>query len=925
MMMETVLSRSIRLMFAGGIAMGLGLSGAAQAQEAAATTTQRVEVTGSSIKRIAAESSLPVTVIKREDIARTGATTAQDLVNLIPSNFGGSVAAQNVGATGVPSTANLRSLGSQYTLVLLNGRRIANYAFGDSPVDLNSIPLAAIERIEVLRDGASALYGADAVAGVINFILRKDFQGVEVSAYQTFVNHSGGGNQTSFNFTGGIGDLNVQGFNFLLSAGRENDQALKARDRSFANSAVVPALGINKASPRNGVPNFTFTDTNGVKHSGVNPLRFGGCNSDEFSLVIRDANTCGTDYVKYIDLLPKATHDNIVARAVFRVNPDNDIYVEGVKTQDDSKATYSPAPYTKQMKYPIGGRFYPTSFLLPDGTTVTPASAMTGTWRTVAGGGRTDLTTIDNERFTVGIKGTIAGFDYDTAIIHSINEGAISFGPGQFSFAKLTPLVNAGQINVFGSQDAVSQAALDSARLFGQENTAISKSTELDFHASKEIYQMPYGALGLGFGANARKESLEQISFPVLASGDQVGGAGPIPGVVGSRKVYGVFAELSIPVYNKLDVNVAARYDNYKTDFNTSFSKLSPKISVRFEPIKEMVLRASAGTGYRAPTLYQNLRPLTTGNNTASNFSDPIRCPGGVAVTGPNITNPVGDFQDECNVQLPTALSGNPDLKPEKSNQYSLGVVFQLTNNFSGSIDYFDVKVKDAIQQLSENTVFGDPAGNVQYFYRFDPTKVDAAGNPTQLFQGSTDPNLPLAYVLLPYANTAKFFAAGFDVNLKYQQKFASFGSLGANLDATIFTKHGYQYAGLDTVSDLGNYKDFGPTPRYRHALTFTYANGPWGGSLTHNLTSSYTDFTNPASVGKVNYPAERTVSKYQTIDGTIAYRGFQNTSIVFGVKNLFDQDPPLSRTEANFQTGYDSTFTNPLGRTYYVRASYKF
>ena len=155
---------------------------------------QRVEITGSSIKRLATETVLPITVFKREDIERTGATSAQDLVNLIPG-ISAARRGQNVGATGVPSAANLRGLGSKYTLVLLNGRRVANYAVGNSPVDLNSIPLSAIERIEVLRDGASAMYGADAVAGVINFILRKDYQGVEVSAYDSQVQQGGGNSQ----------------------------------------------------------------------------------------------------------------------------------------------------------------------------------------------------------------------------------------------------------------------------------------------------------------------------------------------------------------------------------------------------------------------------------------------------------------------------------------------------------------------------------------------------------------------------------------------------------------------------------------------------------------------------------------------------------------------------------------------------------
>ena len=187
---------------------------------ALAQTNERVEITGSSIKRVDAETALPVTTITRADIERTGATTAQDLVAQIPSVFGGLVVATNVGSTGNASSAAMRGLSSKYTLVLLNGRRVANYAFGNSPVDLNSIPLSAVEKVEVLRDGASAVYGADAVAGVINFILRKDYTGLEVSVYATKVDQ-GGGDTKSVNITGGLGDLTTQGFNVLISASSE--------------------------------------------------------------------------------------------------------------------------------------------------------------------------------------------------------------------------------------------------------------------------------------------------------------------------------------------------------------------------------------------------------------------------------------------------------------------------------------------------------------------------------------------------------------------------------------------------------------------------------------------------------------------------------------------------------------------------------
>ena len=947
MMKERVIAQSLRLVFSGAAVVtsyGFATAAMAQEQDVQQAAMQRVEITGSAIKRTASETALPISVLTRADLERTGATTAQDLVTLIPSNFGGTVLAQNVGSTGNPSTANLRGLGSQYTLVLLNGRRVANYAFGSNPVDLNSIPLSAIERIEVLRDGASAIYGADAVAGVINFILRKDYQGAEVSAYGTKVQEKGGGSR-SFNFTGGYGDLATQRFNVLLSANHESDDALKSTQRDFAKTGVRPDLGLTKNSPRNGIPNFNFTDTNGNSYTGVNPFRYKNCDNAAFALIpIGSATNCGTDYVRFIDLIPKAKHDNIVARGIVQLSDDHQLYVEAAHTKDETTAHYSPAPYTKSMVYPANGRFYPTSITLPKGMTlpngtvlaadtpVTPVGPLSGTWRTVAGGGRADITDVKNDRFLVGLKGTIAGWDYDTALSYSKNDGAISFGEGQYSYAKLTPLIASGAINVFGDQDAESLKALQSASLSGVENSATSTAKEFDARISKELMQMTYGALGFAVGVDVRSEKLEQVSSDVMASGDQVGGNGPVPGVSGGRKVYSVYSEVSVPLYKALDLDLAARYDKYKNDFGTSFSQVSPKASLRYEPVKEVMLRTSYAKGFRAPTLYQNLLPYAFGQNTNGSYSDPIRCPGGNPITS---VNPVGALEDECNVQLNAARGGNQNLAPEKSKQYSFGVVFQPTKSFSGSLDYWNIKIDNAIIQTSEIGVLSNPTYYQANYWRVDPKTLplDATGKPsldpttlnkTNTIQGSTNPDFPLGFVELPYANSSRFFASGLDLNLNYRQKIDGVGTFTADLDGTYYLTHGYQYAGNDSVSDLGRYKDFGASPRWRHILTFALKAPKWAVSLTHNYTQSYQDYTNVDLIGP-DYPAERRVAATSTFDTQLAWTPIKAVDIAFGIRNLFNREPSSSRNDLGFQTGYDPQYGNPLGRVFYLRARYKF
>ncbi|MES2127387.1 MAG: TonB-dependent receptor [Pseudomonadota bacterium] len=949
MIKETVLSRSMRLVFA-----TLALPAFAQTAPDV-QPIQRVEITGSSIRRVAAETALPVTVMRHEDIERTGATTAQDLVNLIPSNFGGTVLANNVGQTGAPSTANLRGLGPNYTLVLLNGRRVSNYALGNNPVDLNSIPLSAIERVEVLRDGASAVYGADAIAGVINFILKSDYQGMEVSGYYGRPSDPGGKSKSA-NILGGFGSLDKEGFNVMLSYNRENDDVLKATDRSFAKTGIRPDLGIAHTSPRGGIPNFNFADSKGNNYGdainaanpvigpSINPTRANNCAAPGFAMANDSASTCQTDYVQFIDLIPKATHDNLIARGVVKLDADNQLYAEASYTKDHVTASYSPAPYTNAFSYPVGGKFYPSSITIPKGTTlpagyimpngsvlaadtvlgadmaVTPVSALSGRWRTVSGGGRQDITDVKNTRFLIGAKGTIAGWDYDTALTSSKNEGVISFGNGQFSYAKLGPVLASGALNVFGPLDDAGKALLAGTQLSGLENSGTAKATQGDFRISREVGSTGYGAIGLAVGASARKETLDQVSSPTLASGDVVGGNGPVPGVSSGRKVYGAFTEVTIPLYKDLELDGALRYDKYKNDFGSGFSKVSPKVSLRWQLEKTLVLRGSYGTGFRAPTLYDNLFPFTAGGATVNNWSDPIRCPGGVPVTG--VKNVVGAAVDECNVQLTIAQVGNRDLRPEKSKQFSLGMAFQPMASFSGSLDYWNVRINDAIQYPAESQIFNQPVAFAPLYYRFDP-----ATDPNQLKPFvSSDKNYPLSYVLETRSNFARNFAAGVDVNLNFKQKVDDLGRFGLNLDGTVVTKHGYQYPTGAEVSDLGKFQDFGVTPRWRHVLTGTWSRGAWNASLTHNYTAGYEDYTDPASVGGANYPAIRDVSSNSIWDATVGFTGVKGLELTLGVKNMFNKEPPSSRasTGSGFQVGYDSVLGNPLGRVVYLHAKYK-
>ena len=234
------------------------------------------------------------------------------------------------------------------------------------------------------------------------------------------------------------------------------------------------------------------------------------------------------------------------------------------------------------------------------------------------------------------------------------------------------------------------------------------------------------------------------------------------------------------------------------------------------------------------------------------------------------------------------------------------------------------MRIRDAIQYPAETQIFNAPTAFSGLFYRFDPV-----ADPTQLhpIQGSTNKDFPLAYILEQKSNFARNFASGIDLNLNYRRQEPGIGNFVLNLDGTLTTEHGYQYPTGPSVSDLGVYRDFGPTPRWRHILTLSYKRGPWNASVTHNYTAGYRDYTDPALAGEPNYPEVRDVSAWSTLDATLAWTGVKNLDLGVGIKNVLNTDPPSTRAASGsgFQVGYDSTLASPLGRVLYVRARYKF
>ncbi|MSP36741.1 MAG: TonB-dependent receptor, partial [Limnohabitans sp.] len=426
----STLNRHLWLAF-GGAALTLASMQVAQAQQ-----VETVTITGSSIKRsIENQSALPVSIYSADELRSVGVTSTEEIVQRISSSQSSSGGSQSIGSsTGGGSYANLRGLGNNKTLILLNGRRLAFFGIGASAVDLNAIPFAALDRIEVLRDGASAIYGTDAVGGVINFITKRDYQGVDIAVENTNPSASGG-QIKRFTFSGGQGSLSKDGYNLWFSLDNKTQASAKATDRAFGATGVIPASGLNKTSGTTFPANFNYYNTAGAIKSGN--ITAPTC-APPGSLFI-SGTTCRYDYTSAIDIIPQTENLNFNTKGSFRLSGNRLLTVEAVHSENTNVARVAPDPVTG-MTMPITSPFYPKSFAGLDAT-----KGLLGIgWRMVPAGRRENTSNATANRVVVDLSGVEGAWDYKTGFYSA--SSTVSDGPtnGYVSKTKIQAGVTSG-------------------------------------------------------------------------------------------------------------------------------------------------------------------------------------------------------------------------------------------------------------------------------------------------------------------------------------------------------------------------------------------------------------------------------------------------------------------------------------------------
>ncbi|HMA09110.1 MAG TPA: TonB-dependent receptor plug domain-containing protein, partial [Ramlibacter sp.] len=478
---KTVVARAAAVALCGTASMMAAQQTLAQ-QAQPAPSLQRVEITGSAIKRVDAETALPVTVLKVEELKKQGLTTVQDIVNTISGNQSSIGTSGAVGAvTGGAAFANFRGLGANKTLVLLNGRRIANQAIGgagdSSAPDLNTIPLAAIDRIEVLRDGASSLYGTDAIGGVINFITKKDYTGVELSAQYTNPQHAGG---KSYEISGGFGkgDLEKDKWNIFGFIDSQHQDVLTTPQRpQFATSDKTSPTGFPGSWSQGGTSASPFAP---------------GC-AQQYQTPSGGGTTCAYKYWNWVDLVPVTDRLNGMLKGTLALPGDHQLSLEYVAAKTKVATNIAPVPEGALTIDP-GTRFYPGNGITPGPTaaqgTIDPTLPVKVRWRAIPAGPRADENNTFQQRLTAALEGNISGWDYNTGLSFNTVKTTDNLTGGYVNDGVIRDAVRTGALNPFAPVSGLSDAekaiiaqAVVPGRLFEAKGDVAS----LDARLSREL------------------------------------------------------------------------------------------------------------------------------------------------------------------------------------------------------------------------------------------------------------------------------------------------------------------------------------------------------------------------------------------------------------------------------------------------------
>jgi iron complex outermembrane recepter protein len=917
----TRMVRLLALAFGGGFVLAAAPAAAQQAAPQAASAQQQLEtvtITGSNIRRTDTETASPVQVITRDAIARSGKQNVAEVIQTVSANNQGSIPGAFTGGFAAGSAGvSLRGLGVNATLVLVNGRRMAPYGLADDGqrtfVDLNAIPLEAIERIEVLKDGASAIYGSDAIGGVVNLILRRDFKGVIAGASYGETKYRDGNVARAFS-TYGIGDPATDRYNINVTVEGSHEGRIRQKDRpDWLGSYDLRPWGLwdnrRGAAPRGGTlgAGGLFPDGSGPGFSSTTPWGVvrtpGGTQSDRTQLtnpnrvgceVSPISGLCIFDQIEYADVQPETDRLNLVGRGSFNFTPETTGYVEFGAFHSNIKAlgntpsgtsgaiVFDPRPGANPLV--IQNATLPANH--PDNPT---GVARTLSLLTTDVGPRSEE--IDNKvlRLIAGLTGERAGWSYDfgTGYLESKLKAARN---GYLRFSAFQEALNNGSYRI-------NNPSANSAGVYASiaPTLATEAKNSVSFVDGKISREFPVAGipLGVAFGIDWRQEKTDSPPVPFTDVADILGLG--FAAFNSKRDVTAVFTEVSAPITQTLELNGALRFDKY-SDYGNS---TTPKIGFKFSPSRQLTLRGTYAESFRAPG------PAENGNSSSAGFAGII-----------------------------LVSRGNPDVKPEEAKSFTLGVIAEPWTGGSASIDYYQVKRTNEIIGSDQAAILrGVNCGtNVS-------TLIPGAQPGTQVF---CDQDSEIAGAFGLYQNANKTETSGIDFDVRQRFDLGNIGRFTAGVtwthirkfDRTLQDGTRFEYAGTHGPFVLSA---AGGTPQNRATFAFNLDRGPWAATWTANYVSSMAmidhkgetlvdngDGTFTTSTGESSsngpvtgvcgnwYPTQTSVvngvpiatasapvngcrvSSFTSHDLTVKYSGFKNLDLVASVLNVFNEIAPL-------------------------------
>ncbi|STR45505.1 TonB-dependent receptor [Iodobacter fluviatilis] len=823
---------------------------------------QRVEVTGSSIKRVQKEGAAAVETVNKKALEKTAATTVQEVVKNVASlDFDDSYEQKsNYPSASGSAFISMRGLDSGDTLILLDGRRLPKHAMsGGQSFDINALPMSAIERVDILKDGGSAIYGADAVAGVVNFITKKNYQGGEIRS-SIGQSSRGDGTEKTAGITGGFGDLEEDGFNFFGSFDVLTRDPILTKDRDISKTADYRRFG--GSDLRSSYSPYGNVQIN-KKWTQVAP----GCPAD----LIKSNGQCSYDFNQdVLTLSTGADRKNLMMLGRVKLNEKTQAYAQYLYAESNDHFEAHPAP--GGMPYYKNGQMIDKN----GNVTTDPAKQVYFNGRFMQPGLRVSEKENKLSNIVLGVDGQIFDFDWSIAGGYGVstnNNRDSGVHKGKFFDALANQLIDPTSSNN-------NQAVIDSLKIISQREAKLEQAY-FDAKVSGETgLTLGGGAVVFALGTSFTHEKLTDIP-DYLQQNDQVYGSIKQVVTEGSRSGKAVFGEVIVPVLKSLELQAALRYDSYQG----GNSKFSPRFAARFQPISNLMVRASYSESFRMPTLQDLYQGPSQGAHTFS---------GSECDYLPNLS--ATDLADckKNGINGQRTTSSNPDLKPEKGQSINLGLVGEA-GPFSGSVDWWMIKKDDVIsdQTYLEALQAGQIAPSAEYGWMMSQKKKNR--------------------------NKQENIGIDTDMKLRFPTSLATF----------TFSNNNSYYLSLKKSNDTGSMEDWVDTygePQWRNTFRFDVEKDGWSGGVGVRTTASFQD-VNASPDDKENYdPEANRIASHTEVDLTLAYTGIKNLRIDAAVKNVFDRMPPFSNVASGTYSapGFAPLYT-ARGSFYQLGVKYSF